>query len=70
MREKAHGKAEIRKMQVYEWHKHFRNVHASANDEQQCERLLTLIKDKNMDSMYNVTYSDHRNSIQEVSAEV
>jgi hypothetical protein len=54
----------VKKTQVYEWHKRFRDDHASVSDSLCCEKLSTLTND---DTQH--VQSDCQKGIQEISAE-
>jgi hypothetical protein len=70
MLEEACGKAEMKKTQVYEWHKHFRDGHVNATDNPLCRQLSDSTNDETIESVCNVVRSDRRKSIQEISVEV
>jgi transposase len=66
----ACGKANMKKAQVYEWHKRFRDGRASVNDDPRCGRPSTSTNDVDVERVRNAARSDRRKSIQEISAEV
>jgi hypothetical protein len=48
MLEESYGKAALKKTQVYEWRKHFRDGHARVNDDPRCGLSATSTNDENM----------------------
>jgi hypothetical protein len=57
-------------MQVYNWHKCFRDGHASVNDDLHCRQPSTLANDENIEPVHNVVQSDWQKSVEETSMEV
>jgi hypothetical protein len=67
---KAHCKAKMKKSQVYEWYKNFRDGRASVNDEPHSRRSSTSTNDENMDSVCTAVRGDQPEGNQQISVEV
>jgi hypothetical protein len=45
-------------MQVYNWHKYFRDGHANVNDDLHCRQPSTSANDENIEPVHNVVQND------------
>lgn len=66
----AYGKKAMKKTQVYQWHKRFRNGRASIHDDPRSGRPSTSTNYDNVERVRNVMQSDGRKGVREISAEV
>jgi hypothetical protein len=67
--EEAYGKVEMKKTQVYQWHKCFHDGRASVSGDAPCRRPSTVMDDNKHWECAQVVQSDWWNSVQEISTE-
>ncbi|BFY99223.1 hypothetical protein BsWGS_02263 [Bradybaena similaris] len=67
---KAYGATAMKKSQVFEWHKRFREGRVNVGDDVRSGRPATSINNENIERVRNVARADKRLSVAKIASEV
>jgi ribosomal protein S25 len=67
---KAYGDTAMKKSQVFEWHKRFREGRVSVDDDKRSGRPPTAINNENIERVRNIVRADRRLSVKKIASEV